>query len=227
MPKLFAVDPSLTCSGWALFSIKHQSLLAVGKLHSLPPSTHLSLRYKNLQEKIAQILMQLRLGKNDILICEAQTTLKDPRAAFKVEHVRSIFESVARSAKINVPGRINPRSVQSELLGLKGRQAKRIEVKACASNLVQNLFEKELKGLGFNTTTKSLKANQDIVDAILIGYFAIAKVRNGLNAKQSLEEIFTEQKPRRKSNRKSWGSGEDNSFGWSAEEIFNIASGAK
>src|SRR5690606_567012 len=132
--RLLAVDPSLTCSGWALFELAtarpgQGKLVAVGKIRSLSPRVPLATRFSDLQRKIVGVYESLSLSGNDVLICESQTTMRDPRAAFKVEQVRGIFETVARSRSLHVPGRINPRSVQSEVMGLRGKQLARAVVK--------------------------------------------------------------------------------------------------
>jgi hypothetical protein len=66
------------------------------------------------------------------MVCEAATTVRDPHNALKVETVRAMFESVARGRLVGVPGRINPRSVQFEVMGLSGKQLPRAEVKDMA-----------------------------------------------------------------------------------------------
>src|SRR5689334_2486040 len=119
---LLSVDPSLTCSGWALFSLRSTALMGVGKIRSLPPSHALPDRLNDLQRKVQAVFDQFQLTEKDILVCEAPTTMKDPSAAIKVEQVRGMFESLARTRRVTVPGRINPRTVHHELLGLKGRQ---------------------------------------------------------------------------------------------------------
>ena len=187
---LLAVDPSLSCSGWALFSLSRGRLLAVGKIRSLAPSVSLALRLADLQEKIAEVFKSLRLGPHTVLVCEAPTTMRDPRAAFKVEQVRCIFETVARQRSVRVPGRINPRSVHFEILGLRGRQQKRSVVKEAAVGVVQALYRGTLTGMGFPTSTAALKKHQDIVDAILVGSLAVERVKSANRAGVLLEELF-------------------------------------
>ncbi|MBX7144070.1 MAG: hypothetical protein K1X79_06440 [Oligoflexia bacterium] len=203
--KLMAVDPSLTCSGWALFSVpqadrSRERLLAVGKIKSLGPETALATRYLDLQEKIASILAAVELGAGDILVCEAPTTMRDPRAAFKVEQVRGIFETLARERGVSVPGRINPRTVQSEVMGLRGSQLRRAEVKDTAVIIVERLFADSLKELGFDVRRASLKRHQDIVDAILVGVTAVTRVRSGIRALIDLNACFA--LPPRKASRR-------------------------
>lgn len=187
---LLAVDPSLTCSGWALFRVTDQRLLGVGKFKSLPPSISLSRRLADLQERISALLKQFELGANDYLVCEAPTTMRDPRAAFKVEQVRGIFEASARAIGVEVPGRINPRSVHFEILGLKGPQQKRTEVKAAAVSIVGNLFKGDLTRLQFPLEPRALKRHQDIVDAILVGSLAVSWVGSALRARQPVAAAF-------------------------------------
>jgi len=187
---LLSIDPSLTCSGWALFSVARKELLAVGKIRSLPPEVALASRLRDLQEKISHIYDSLELGVGDVVICEAPTTMRDPKAALKVEQVRGMFETVARSRLINVPGRLNPRSVQHEILGLKGKQLARPIVKDVAVNVVQALFGRTLERMRFSTEIPHLKKNQDIVDAILIGNLALTRLEAAAYSSVPIEELF-------------------------------------
>ncbi len=210
---LIAVDPSLTCSGWALFRVVDQKLIAVGKLRSLPPTSSLPTRLADLQHRVKQTLQQFTLGSKDLLVCEGETTMKDPRAAIRVERVRSIFESVGRDLKLTVPGRINPRTVQSELMGFKGRQPKREIVKAQAIHVCSALYKEAFKNLQFEMGLSHLKKNQDIVDAVLVGTVALTRVKAAEHG-ISLEELFNPTRRRRRG-RNSWGAGGENSLGWS------------
>lgn len=188
--RLFAVDPSLTCSGWALFSISPESLLAVGKLRSLPPSEPLPRRINDLQERIVSLFDQFQLGQSDVLICESQTTMRDPRAAFKVEQVRGIFETIARERKTVVPGRLNPRSVQQEVMGLRGRQLKRDIVKRTAVQVVLSVYSEGLSNMGFPSTEAELRKHQDVVDAILVGSLGVSRIASAARGGFPLEEAF-------------------------------------
>jgi Holliday junction resolvasome RuvABC endonuclease subunit len=192
---LFSVDPSLTCSGWALFSVKEGRLCAIGKIASKPPSSLLSERLQDLQNKIESVYVQLKLNSSDVLICESPTAMRDPNAAIKVEQVRSIFETLARNIGLNVPGRINPRSVQNEILGIKGKQIKRLQVKAMAVEAVFNLYSSSLKAIGFPADRVNLKKNQDIVDAILIGSLAITRMGTAKMGGIALGDIFSSSQP--------------------------------
>lgn len=178
MALLLAIDPSLTCSGWALFNAESLSLEAVGKVKSLAPAIPLQQRYADLQVKVNKLLVSLGVSKGDILVCEAETTMRDPKAAFKVEHVRGLFEMLARSLGLEVPGRLNPRTVHNEVMGLKGRQLKREIVKTTAVSIVQTLYGRNLQELGLDPDTKLLNKNQDIVDAILVGHLAVHRVKS-------------------------------------------------
>jgi Holliday junction resolvasome RuvABC endonuclease subunit len=185
---LLAVDPSLTCSGWALFSIEDGRIRSVGKVKSDPPSLSMGERLRTLQERIEALINRLQLGESDIVVCEAATTVKDPHNALKVESVRAIFESVARSRAISVPGRINPRSVHHEVMGLSGKQLPRAEVKRAARRTVDYLYADELANLGFLQT--SLTKHQDIVDAILLGRLGVMRVRSAADGNLPMETVF-------------------------------------
>jgi len=188
--RLLAIDPSLTCSGWALFEVKGGALCGVGKLRSLGAAVPLAARLQDLQGRIAALMDRFEFSSGDVLICEEQTTMRDPRAAFKVEQVRGIFEAVARSRKVKVPGRLNPRSVQFEIMGLKGKQTKREIVKEVAVEVVRSLYGPALSGMGFDTTAKNLKRNQDIVDAILVGSLGLSRIRSAEVAGEELGAFF-------------------------------------
>lgn len=185
---LLAVDPSLTCSGWALFSISDGRICSVGKVRSDPPPLAMGERLRTLQRRIEVVLERLQLGAQDILVCESATTIKDPHNALKVENVRSIFESVARVRSVAVPGRINPRSVHHEVIGLTGKQLPRAEVKLAARRTVEYLYLDELRRLGVPET--DLEKHQDIVDAILLGRLAVMRVRSAHDGGLPVEALF-------------------------------------
>lgn len=196
---LLAIDPSLTCSGWALFSVPHGSITAVGKVRSDPPSVPMGERLRTLQDRISALLEKLGVGSGDILVCEAATTVKDPHNALKVESVRSIFESLARGRGASVPGRVNPRSVHHEVIGLKGQQLPRVQVKALAVRTAELLYSADLVRLGL--ASAQLSRHQDIVDALLVGRLALTRVHSALDGEMSLEAQFQVAKPQRRS---SW-----------------------
>jgi Holliday junction resolvasome RuvABC endonuclease subunit len=198
---VMAVDPSLTSSGWALLSIQGGEVVAVGKIKAAPPSVPMATRLGRLQDTISALLERLSLGCSDVLVCEAPTTMKDPHNAIKVEQVRGLFESNARRCGVVVPGRVNPRSVQFEVMGLKGKQVARAEVKAAAVRTSQYLFASALTRLGIEPSDSNLAKHQDIVDAILIGRFAVLRIQGALGAQHALEAVFETQT---KQHRSSW-----------------------
>ena len=198
--RLLAIDPSVTCSGWALFCLGSKNLLGVGRVKSAPSRHPFNIRLEDLQQKISKMLESLKLTSNDVLITEAPTSMKDPDAAIKVEQVRSMFETIARSLGVNVPGRINPRSVQYEVMGLKGKQMSREEVKSHASGTAKIMYEASLKQIGF-PGVDNLSTYQDIVDAILVGHLALSKIEAAKSAGIILEE-YLEPERRKGSARK-------------------------
>lgn len=198
---LMAVDPSLTCSGWALFSIEEGNLVAVGKIKSDPPKVSLALRMQKLQERVGGVFAKIGLGARDILVCEAPTTMKDPHNTIKVEQVRGLFESGARTLGATVPGRINPRSVQYEVMGLKGKQVARAEVKQAAVRTALYLFAPRLEQLGLIPDEVELKRHQDIIDALLIGRLALIRVKSARDAGLAVESSFDTQTVQ---SRRSW-----------------------
>jgi Holliday junction resolvasome RuvABC endonuclease subunit len=165
-PLLFAVDPGLRQTGWALFSISDEHPLEWGVISPENPKDPLSVRLHSIQSKIVKLFEGLGLSDGDFLVCEGPAPVSlNPSSSIKVEQVRSMFETLARSACMNVPGRLNPRTVQTDLLGLRGKQLPRKEVKNIAMSLVCQLFD-------FGST----KVPQDAVDAILVGVLARSKI---------------------------------------------------
>ena len=220
--RLLAIDPSLTCSGWALFEQDSQKLLGVGKVRSADSSLVLSLRLNKLQFQIAQLLGHLKLGSGDILVCEEATTMRDPHAVLKVEQVRGIFETVARSQGVLVPGRVSPRSVQRELMGLRGRQQAREFVKPTAVRVAQAMFKDALEALSFDASLTHLEGNQDIVDALLVGAYVLPRIEAARASGLSLYDCLGQNRSRRRSNRFGWGKGDSNSFGWTDSELSRV-----
>lgn len=187
---LMAVDPSLTCSGWAIFSVRDEKLCSIGTIKGAPPSHPMPERLLGIQRNIEALCSKVGLGESDVLVCEAPTTVRDPHNALKVEQVRTIFESVARSRSVTVPGRVNPRSVQYEVMGLRGKQLRRAEVKASAVKTVEFLYSACFERLGLRKDGDSLKRYQDIVDAVLIGRLALTRLQAARDGDLPLEEMF-------------------------------------
>ena len=123
--------------------------------------------------------------------------MREPRAALKVEQVRTIFECSARARAVQVPGRISPRSVHFEIMGLRGKQLPRIAIKECAVHTALALFGAELSALGFPTQLKSMKQQQDIIDALLIGCVGIERVKAAEIQNVSLAEFLDKDRQKR------------------------------
>ncbi len=189
--RILAIDPSLTCTGWAFFDVNSEKLLGVGKIKSKSPKFTLSERLLDLQNKVRSLYIEIKICSSDFVVCETPTSIVDPSAVFKLEQVRGIYEVLAREFKAEVPGRINPRSVQRDLLGLKGKQLNRETVKSLAENTVKHLYGKVLDELGIG---KEIHKNQDIVDAILIGALALTKIKSAKRSNSNVAEIFVESK---------------------------------
>ena len=187
---LLAVDPSLTCSGWVLLCVETGGVLSVGKIKGQSASFPMAERLRVLQRNIETLFSDLGLGSVDVLVCEAPTTVKDPHNALKVEQVRSMFESLARARAVAVPGRVNPRSVHYEIMGLRGKQMPRGEVKATARKTVAYLYGEELARIGLAGSESELQKHQDIVDALLIGRLALTRIRSALEGSLSIESLF-------------------------------------
>lgn len=199
MRALLAVDPSLTCSGWASFSMTPSgthvtgSLEAFGVVRPARAKSAVAERLSDIQEQIEALYEQLSLGPGDVVVCEAPTTMRDPRAAILVEQVRGIFEALARRRGVTVPGRIHPRTVHAEVMGLRGRQLRRSEVKAAAVGIVSHLYGAALRALGFEPRAESLSRHQDIVDAILLGHLGCVWLAAAASAELGIAEYFVSQ----------------------------------
>ncbi len=169
---LLAIDPSLRQSGWALFSLQEETPVSWGILSPEKVKDPLAERLNSIHGKIERLIVELDLAAGDYLVCEGPAPVSlNPSSSIKVEQVRSMFESIARSCKLSVPGRLNPRTVQTELLCLRGKQLPRKEVKKIAQSVIYQLFSLEEGSLP-----------QDVVDAILIGVLARSKI---LHAEQT------------------------------------------
>ena len=173
-----------------MFDIGSSTLCAVGKIRSLPASVVLAERLADIQDKVRRVLDECALGTGDVLVCEAQTTVRDPHAAFKVEHVRGIFESVARDRAVTVPGRINPRSIQSEVMGLRGRQLARKVIKDAAQRTALALYGAAFESMGLIGDEGSLARHQDIIDATLVGNLALTRLRHAAHTDIALTQLF-------------------------------------
>lgn len=195
---LLAIDPSLTQTGWAFFSLKDALPRAVGLLSPPGPRMALADRLDYLQCEVSELLSALNLGQKDILVCEGPAPLVlNPQSVLKVEQVRSIFESVARDRGVRVPGRLNPRTIQRELLGMKGKQLPRKEVKIWARNTVERLYAERLPALTINGAKKKAKETpQDIIDALLVGALALSRVKFASDTGSELSAVFAERRKR-------------------------------
>ncbi len=191
-PRLIAIDPSLTCTGWVVFDVESQRPTYCSVFR--PPGTEVALseRYDWLQSEVMRAFDQQALGPGDFLVCEGPAPLvKNPESALRVERVRSIFEAVGRLNGVKVLQRLNPRTVQTEILGLRGKQLARDQVKSIARSTVLQVFPE---------FTNDKKLSQDVVDALLIGMLAVSKVQIHVRTGMSLELLFQT----RNSSRSSW-----------------------
>lgn len=208
--KLLAIDPSLTASGWALFSLgndgspsaqsaaaTHRLPLAVGVICPPGPEVEMSRRLASLQTQVEQLISKLHMSKGDFLVCEGPAPIVlNPDSAIKVERVRGIFETVARSFGLVVPGRINPRTVQSELLGMRGKQLSRSAVKEWARHTAQVLFGPQLASCPINGLRQGKRRSgtpampQDIIDALLIGVLGASKLNIARRSGIAPEAVF-------------------------------------
>ena len=225
---LLAVDPSLTCSGWALFSLADGLPRAVGVIAPPGPELALATRIELLQRRVELLLGGFNLGAGDLLVCEGPAPLVlNPQSALKVEGVRGVFETVARSRGVTVPGRLNPRTVQSELLGMKGKQLDRRTVKEWARAAAIQLYGSRLDKLleqqnqaecdeeaGPPKGGAKKKLSQDAIDALLIGAVAVGRCQLSATSGLPVEVVFQGGGKRR-----SFAGGGRRGTGWSEGEL--------
>lgn len=223
--KLLAVDPSLRATGWAIFRIQDSAPISVGVISAPPAEFLLAERLHRVQSLIEELLESFKLGKGDVLICEGPApAVLNPESTLKVERVRGIFETLGRYRGVAVPGRINPRTVQTELLGMKGKQKSRVEVKAWAREIADRLYPGHIteglwkEGLSKERQGKKKKdLPQDIVDALLIGSVALSKLHFALASGMSFESAFN-QRSSGGTQRQSRRSPRDGRVNWSEKE---------
>ncbi len=184
--RMLAVDPSLTSSGWALF--EGAKLIGVG--HIKTKVGPIAPRLESIQSSVTELLTKCGLNADSVVVCEDATTMVDPSSALKLEQVRGIFECCARALGATVPGRINPRSVQSALLGMRGSQVKREAVKAAAVEVVRYHYSAMLQQLNFPTSIAHLTKHQDICDAVLVGHMALLRMEEARRLTVPLWEVF-------------------------------------
>ncbi|MBL7662257.1 crossover junction endodeoxyribonuclease RuvC [bacterium] len=212
---LLSVDPSLRSTGWVLFSIETQAPVIAGLIK--PTNTQLALasRLNQFQNTVSELLEYLKLNSKDYLVCEGPAPLVlNPQSALKVEHVRGMFETIARARNVCVPGRLNPRSVQSEILGLRGAQINRKQVKAVAKKTCEQLFPNlNLELVGIKIRKNELP--QDIIDALLIGMLACSRIRQAIFSGIEPEASFAERRQNSRS-KSAWQ-------GWSEKDLISRA----
>ena len=212
---LLAVDPSLTASGWAAFALEEEQPVAVGVIKPPGPGRSMEERLYSLQTSVVEVFEKLQLDEQDALVCEGPAPLvKNPSSSLKVERVRGVFEAVARTRGVRIPGRLNPRTVQTELLGMKGPQLARKEVKPWARETAFRLYGEAIEAM-LPETSKS-RVPQDIIDALLIGGLAVRRLN--VAQKQSIPEaeVFLTKRTSAKGQR---------SPRWSEEDLRKLRSG--
>jgi len=191
-----------------MFRLDDALLSAVGLIEPPGPEEFLASRFHALQQHVRELFERLELGEGDFLVCEGPAPLvRNPQSAIKVEGVRGIFESVARSCGVSVPGRINPRTVQSEILGMKGRQLARATVKEWSREAALRLYQRDLHKLFERPVNVLSEVSQDIIDAMLIGTVAVSRVQIAVRTRTAVEAAFASSGPRRKVGRTSRGTG--------------------
>ena len=223
---LLAIDPSLTATGWACFDLTTEDLRSCGVVSPPPPDLPLHYRLSVLQEGIEALSERLGIAGRDVVVCEGPAPLvKNPLSSLKVEQVRSIFEAVARRRGALVPGRLNPRSVHTELLGLSGKQLARNEVKAAARQAALRLygdyFAKDLVSAQKRRGASTIP--QDVIDALLIGALAMSRIRFANGSGSDLYAVFAERKLAVRSRSLGRRSRSKNLARWEEQDLERVA----
>jgi Holliday junction resolvasome RuvABC endonuclease subunit len=183
---LLAVDPSLRQSGWALFDMSAEAPVSCGIISPFDHKAALSERLLSLHKSVEALFNELSLSSGDYVVCEGPAPVSlNPSSSIKVEQVRGLFEGIARTQGILVPGRLNPRTIQTELFGLRGKQIPRKEVKQVARSILLQMFGGN-KSLSFDLNIIS----EDAIDAILIGVLARIKILHALKTGCILSSLF-------------------------------------
>lgn len=191
-PRLLAIDPSISACGWALFCVNTTNPLDAGVFRP-PKQGHLESRLALLQKTVEAFFANIEFGKEDFLVCEGPAPLHtNPMSSMVVERVRGIFETLARAKGAMVPGRINPRSIHSEILGLYGKQVNRVYVKQIARTCATHLFQEFITFK--QEETNSAQLAQDLIDALLIGAAACSRVGQAQASNMSVYIYFGERK---------------------------------
>lgn len=186
--RVLAIDPGLTVSGWAVLDAQSGGLLLCGTTRPPGPSIKLETRLEVFQSLASSLFSRLALTQLDAVVCEAAAPLVlNPASAEKVERVRSTWESVARANSVPVLERVNPRTIQTQMLGLRGAQAIRADVKRIARSVAQHIFGQST--LGFVELEHGREweegrlaiadLTQDAIDALLLGSYAVTLIKRG------------------------------------------------
>ena len=194
--KLLAVDPGLSTCGWALFSLDTALPLRVGTLSPPDRRELMPTRLKFLQRGAGVILEKTGLGQGDFLVCEgAAHVALNPRTSLLLEQVRTLFETLARGCGAAVPGRVNPRSVQHQLLGARGKQLRRDCVKALGKRAALQLYGELLSSLEYTriscSKSRTGRVEQDIFDALLVGTVAAVKIKQCFSSGLDVDVAFS------------------------------------
>jgi hypothetical protein len=75
-------------------------------------------------------------------------------------------------------------------MGLVGKQLPRVEIKQIAVRVVEALYRRDLNEIGFVSSGAEMKRHQDIVDAILVGNVALARLRSARATGIEPENVF-------------------------------------
>ena len=65
-----------------------------------------------------------------------------------------------------------------------------MEIKRAAVEVAVRLFKDPLQAIGFDPSTKNLRRHQDIVDALLLGYLGLTKLRSAEWADTPIEQLM-------------------------------------
>ncbi|MCS6961758.1 MAG: crossover junction endodeoxyribonuclease RuvC [Deltaproteobacteria bacterium] len=166
MQKVLAVDPSSSSLGWAIIDTREIPLDAGVFYYNTDIS--ISNRVKHIVNEIKHIIDCYNLKRGDYFVVESSAGCINPRTFLILERIRGAGEAVALLNGLTVLGRINPRSIHVNLLGIKKSLA-RVFVKSAIRSYVEKQFSAFLKSAEIEVIPK----NQDVFDALLLGYYFV------------------------------------------------------
>lgn len=184
MSKVFSVDPSVSSLGWAIMQVSGR-LVDAGVL-KYSSKNSICERIQFILREVNDLIQYYKLGPTDYCVLESSAGIINPRSFLALERVRSSVEALAIIKGLRVIGRINPRSLQSKMLGLK-KMEKRDFVKSAIRSFVIQEFRSFFDGNRLDIS----RVEQDLFDAVILAYYFV-KLISFLKNEQVITEILSD-----------------------------------